>query len=480
MVDRVVGDPRARSRFERDGLVLQALSTHPGIVTVRQTGVRSFRKRGYVLTDRMSDASLAEYVAADGRLSFAVVLDVGVKLAGALETAHRAGVVHGHLSPNSMFLSSAGEAQLAGLDLAVLEPGRLSALNGLAERSAYVAPELRAGADPSVAADVYALAASMVTLLAGTPVEASNEKAWSHLDTYGVPEAVGALLRQCLAAEPATRPVSAAALGTAIQGLQRELRLPIAELFVDDAAAHQAATARWADAVAEPAPSVEAAPALEAVASEVRPTGVAGAGEPAAATSAEAASPPGMVSSLDRAPRSLLSRARPGEHPEKGDRMNRTTVTAALLIIPVVVAIGAVAWIAVTGTLQQLASGSTTAESANDDAARDTASAAQDRSTPEPAPAQQPAAATPSPAVSGLHVLCPVSGGGYVHLLLTATTYYKAVTPEEEARLTELFGPPVTNVDPSRLPPKSPMSVTDVLAGNGAAATPEPTVPRLQ
>lgn len=61
-------------------------------------------------------------------------------------------------------------------------------------------------------------------------------------------------------------------------------------------------------------------------------------------------------------------------------------------------------------------------------------------------------------------MLCPVKGGGYAHLLLTADTYYKAVTPEEEARLTELLGPPVTNIDPNELPPKSPMSVTDALA----------------
>lgn len=47
--------------------------------------------------------------------------------------------------------------------------------------------------------------------------------------------------------------------------------------------------------------------------------------------------------------------------------------------------------------------------------------------------------------------------------MLTSETYYRAVTAEEEALLTELYGPPVTNVDPNRLPPKSEVSVTEVL-----------------
>ena len=80
----------------------------------------------------------------------------------------------------------------------------------------------------------------------------------------------------------------------------------------------------------------------------------------------------------------------------------------------------------------------------------------------EPEPPARPATVTP--AVDGLHVLCPLPDGGAAHLLLTAQTYYRAVTVEEEARLTELYGPPVTNVDPNNLPVKSPLSVTEALA----------------
>ena len=86
----------------------------------------------------------------------------------------------------------------------------------------------------------------------------------------------------------------------------------------------------------------------------------------------------------------------------------------------------------------------------------------------EPAPAPVQAAPEPSPAINGLHVLCPLPDGGAAHLLLTSETYYRAETSAEIMRLTDIFGPPVTSIDPSVLPPKSAISVTEAL--NAVAA----------
>ncbi|MGH8906632.1 MAG: hypothetical protein ACRD0K_08970 [Egibacteraceae bacterium] len=81
-----------------------------------------------------------------------------------------------------------------------------------------------------------------------------------------------------------------------------------------------------------------------------------------------------------------------------------------------------------------------------------------DTTPPPPTVADTPPPSSPDKEITALHVLCEGA-----HLLLTADTYYRAETPEEEERLTALFGDPVTNVDPSVLPPKSPRSVTEVL-----------------
>ncbi|MGH8906262.1 MAG: hypothetical protein ACRD0K_07060 [Egibacteraceae bacterium] len=157
--------------------------------------------------------------------------------------------------------------------------------------------------------------------------------------------------------------------------------------------------------------------------------------------------------------------------------MKLNAVTAAAFLILTVLVLGAVAWVGLAGSSPR-----TTSVVATEDVARDTVAPSAPQPPPsDPAPSQlrsavtapplpepEPAApVSPSPSspgrIRGLHVLCPTEEGGFAHLLLTADTYYKAVTPEEEARLTTLLGPPVTNVDPALLPPMSAMSVTDAL-----------------
>ncbi|MGH8896020.1 MAG: hypothetical protein ACRDZ4_03100 [Egibacteraceae bacterium] len=142
--------------------------------------------------------------------------------------------------------------------------------------------------------------------------------------------------------------------------------------------------------------------------------------------------------------------------------------TVTLFIAGTVALLGAVTWLAfATGRNAE----DTTPDVGTREAARavtpptvPSPSPAPTVAAPSPAPAVAAPAPSPSPVINGLHVLCPLKGGGYAHLLLTSDTYYKAVTPEEEARLTALLGPPVTNIDPRKLPPKSPTSVTDALA----------------
>src|SRR5690606_41217281 len=66
----------------------------------------------------------------EGPLEAGRALQVGILLAGALETAHRAGIVHGDLSPSRLVFGQNGEPLLAETGLAeyAVLPG-LGALN---------------------------------------------------------------------------------------------------------------------------------------------------------------------------------------------------------------------------------------------------------------------------------------------------------------------------------------------------------------
>ncbi len=136
---------------------------------------------------------------------------------------------------------------------------------------------------------------------------------------------------------------------------------------------------------------------------------------------------------------------------------------AALLVAGAAIVLGSVLWLAFATSQASTTVVSTqevepTEAPSPDPEPTEAPSPDLDTTPPPPTVADTPPPSSPDKEITALHVLCEGA-----HLLLTADTYYRAETPEEEERLTALFGDPVTNVDPSVLPPKSPRSVTEVL-----------------
>lgn len=62
-------------------------------------------------------------VSAHGPLDWREVLSIGVKLAGALEAAHRAGILHRDVKPGNVLLTDYGEPQLTDFGLARIVGG---------------------------------------------------------------------------------------------------------------------------------------------------------------------------------------------------------------------------------------------------------------------------------------------------------------------------------------------------------------------
>lgn len=214
-------DTETRLRFERLTRVLRALSRHPHVITMYGFG-HTLGGSPYVLLELMEEGSLGEWVAMDGRLPCSEVLQVACKIAGALETAHRAGIVHGRVRPQSILVSPSGEPQLAGLDWAVLR---------------HLHPS-GAGTEPLVDDDVRALGAAMFTLLtASQPGELPLDAA---LERGEVPAPVCGLIERCLTDDPAARTTSAEEFAQAIQHVQQSLGLAATDLVIDDTLAHEA------------------------------------------------------------------------------------------------------------------------------------------------------------------------------------------------------------------------------------------------
>jgi tRNA A-37 threonylcarbamoyl transferase component Bud32 len=255
-----VRDEKVRMRFERECKAMGMLSGHPNIVTVYGSG---FTDRGqpYIIMDFHGEGSLAERVEREGPLPWQEVLELGVLLAGALETAHQAGILHRDLKPENVLVSSYGDPKLGDFGIARLKGGpETKATDTLTASIAHVAPELLGGAQPSVASDVYALGSTLFSLLAGQSAflrdtDESLVPALARISMepppdlrhFGVPEPLARTIEQALAKDPAGRFDSAEAFGRALQNTQSLVGLAMTRLPV------QAGDARAARGVTQTA-----------------------------------------------------------------------------------------------------------------------------------------------------------------------------------------------------------------------------------
>ena len=167
--DRVLRSERDRRRFLREAHAAARLSGHPHVVAVHDA---NFTPQGtpYLVMELCTGGSLADVVRRDGPLSADRVRELGVRLADALAAAHAAGVLHRDIKPGNILLDRYGTVKLADFGLAaLLDAEGSSTVTRDALSPGYAPPEAFAMAQPTPAADVYALAATLYDLLAGRP-----------------------------------------------------------------------------------------------------------------------------------------------------------------------------------------------------------------------------------------------------------------------------------------------------------------------
>jgi Protein kinase domain len=216
---RVILDDRDQRRFLREVRAAGRLSGHPHVVEIYDAGVLP-DSRPYIVMELCSGGSLAQR----GPMPPREVADIGQKIADALAAAHDMGVLHRDIKPGNILIKRYGTVALSDFGLAALmEAGRDTSVTLEALTPAYAAPEQFHLVPPTPRSDVYALAATLYTLLAGHPPRYPDDRELSVPeiirrhdlpleDLPGVPPEFMAVLRRGLAKDPAHRYPAAAAL----------------------------------------------------------------------------------------------------------------------------------------------------------------------------------------------------------------------------------------------------------------------------
>lgn len=239
-----VRDPDLRRMFNAEADVLAHLSAHPSIVTVYQAGI-SADGRPYIVME-FCPGSLAQRYRLE-RMPVPEVLAIGVKMASALEAAHRAGLVHRDVKPSNILVTTFGAPVLADFGISS-SLARATADEVLAMSIPWSAPEVIAeDTAGTVASEVWSLGATVYSLLAGhSPFErrdrAQNTKeqlrrriakaSYTEISRADVPASLQRVLARAMSRDPRQRHASALQFAEALRDVQAELGISPSALEV--------------------------------------------------------------------------------------------------------------------------------------------------------------------------------------------------------------------------------------------------------
>src|SRR5215211_7973638 len=230
-----------RERFLREQRAMGRLTGHPNIVGVLQVG-ETPSGYPYLVMQYHHQGSLEARIRRLGLLPLEEVLRTGVKMAGALETAHRLGILHRDIKPANILLTDFGEPALSDFGIAHITGGFMTATGTFTGSPAFTAPEILSGDPPSQASDVYGLGATLFAALTGHAAyeRRSGEQVVAQflriatepvpdLRDSGIPDDVSAVIEKAMSRDPNDRP-SAAPFGEELQRLQSTHGLPVHEM----------------------------------------------------------------------------------------------------------------------------------------------------------------------------------------------------------------------------------------------------------
>ena len=201
----------AYQRMEREAQAAARID-HPSVVTMHDVVVEEGRPwvvmelvRGQSLADRLKEGTLDPREAAR----------IGAAVAGALQAAHEAGVLHRDVKPDNVLLGRSGRVVLTDFGIAQVEgEQRLTETGAFVGSPEFIAPERVLGQHPGPASDLWSLGVVLYAAVEGvSPFRRANTPATLQAVLSAEPQVpsravgqLGSVIMQLLRKDPMMRP----------------------------------------------------------------------------------------------------------------------------------------------------------------------------------------------------------------------------------------------------------------------------------
>jgi ABC-type branched-subunit amino acid transport system substrate-binding protein/DNA-binding beta-propeller fold protein YncE/predicted Ser/Thr protein kinase len=198
-------DERFRRRFLKEPRLAASLD-HPSVIPIYEAGERDGQL--YLAMRYVHGCDLKTVLERERTLGPGRALRILTQIAGALDAAHRRGLVHRDVKPANILLDEDEHAYLTDFGITKQGGGASTDTGEVAGTLDYLAPEQIRGEPVDARSDEYALACVLYECLGGAPPfrrQTQAESLWAHLQEEPPPlpgyPALDLVLRKALAKE---------------------------------------------------------------------------------------------------------------------------------------------------------------------------------------------------------------------------------------------------------------------------------------